>query len=389
MSSNFLLQTEIRMRHILMFLTLVLICTADGQAQPGAIKYYTTINQAELAICRKDLPTAFRYFQKAFEINPDKPFSRDLLNAYHCAMDLRRYDKAETYLQVLLSRGVNQWAVKSWIRKGLAGADLDSVDRWLAIYPNDTNKSDALSVQLRQMHDRDQATRRYFSKLNDGKYMVDSVYKIDQLNGDTLAMIFKKYGVPDEGRVGHLDGYPGGAVYGTVIHHYMGGYGAGLGSHILDTMLFKAIFTYDFHPVEFLKIFNSSEANVTKTPFKYRNYTLHTPVTIDYINLWVADSEQVFPQYLASEVESRMNKERAALGIESLDELRNKQAFSREAAAANAVYNKYALGNSFGAALDSDDPVKAAPYIAEFSKYKPKPAPPKTLPASKQSYHRR
>jgi hypothetical protein len=348
-------------------LTVLLFIEQKAAAQ-NALTYYRTINSAELAICNKDLPGAFELYEKAFRINPNKPFSRDLLNGYYCALDTRHYKAAEHYLKLLLQRGIRHWSLKHFVRAKYTGADLERINAWLATYPNDTNRSDQLYAQLQAIHLRDQATRAWFSEMNDGKYMVDSVHRMDKLHGDSLAMIFRKYGVPNELKCGLMNGNPLlGPAYYLVAYHYAGGYTAHLASHALDTFLFKAIFTYDFHPIEFIKIFAISEINVTGLPFRYKKYTLQLPMTIDYIYVW--ENEKAYPEYLPADVEKRMNAERAGIGLDSLDELRRKLDFAQRNKK-DSTYSKYFLDNSFGKALDAETYEQAKSEVEKFEQYK-------------------
>lgn len=302
-------------------LTAFLLCPR-ADAQSTAIEYYKTINKAELAICTKNLPAAAGYYKRAFQINPNKPFTKDLVNAFYCAMDVKDYAVAGMHIKRILSRGVNAESLK-WLRSNFRGADLDSVNLWLALFPNDTVKSGYMVTTIKEMHKRDQATRKYFSEKNDSNYMkADSVQKMNEETGRQLAALFKKYGVPNED-IGSLSYYLGeGPMFDVLALHYRGGYMSNRECHALDTFLFKAIFTYDYSPQNFAKFLFGAEMNVTKTPFKYDGYIFHVPNTIDCI--YVEEDSSVHPNYLAPNIETVANKERVSIGLETLSQLRQK-----------------------------------------------------------------
>jgi hypothetical protein len=346
-----------------------LLCTRLG-AQSSPIGYYQTINKAELAICAKNLPAAASYYTKAFQINPNKPFTKDLLNAFYCAMDTKDYPIARMHIRRILSRGVNGesiWMIKSRFQ----GANLDSLNQWLALFRNDSLKSGYVAATIKKMHWRDQTTRMYFSRINDGNYMKeDSVQKMDEETGRQLAALFKKYGVPNEDS-GSLSYYIAeGPMFDVLAMHYRGGYMSKRECHALDTFLFKAVFTYDYSAQNFAKFLYGAEMNVTKIPFTYGAYAFHVPITIDLI--YVAEDSSIHPNYLAPDIEAVVNKERASIGLETLSELRQKVLFKTSLSASDVVYNKYVLGDGIGAYLDAEDHQQADPYIAKYEEYKPR-----------------
>jgi len=357
------------MKRILLFIACFLLIQHGGFARKGPLDYYKTINRAELAICSKDLPAASKYYRRAFKINPEKPFSRDLLNAFYCAMDVKQYNDAGQYLKRLLSRGVESGALKFFILKKFSGTDLDSVSHWLAVFPNDTIKADYLSKLIRHMHNTDQETRRYFSKKNDGKYMVDSVYDMDERNGRRLFSIFNKNGVPNEEKVGSVDFRPlGGPSYELLAIHASGPDKNGKDIRLLDTLLFKAVLTYDYSPLSFSKLINRSAFKNGDGAFRYGNYQLHVPLTINCII--VEETGKVYPQYFSAAREREMDRERALIGLETLAELRRKVDFSTQAELANNGYARYSLVTGVGVYSVAETAEQAKAEIAEFSKHK-------------------
>lgn len=341
-----------------------------SRAQSSPFDYYRLTNAAELAICNKDLPAAAALYQKAFAINPGKAFTKDLLNAFYCAMDRKDYSIARQHLKRILGRGMSSDGT-TFLQSQFRDADCDSLSRWLAVFPNDTLKSAPLLTSIKRMQETDLATRRHFSELHNGNYMVDSVISMDERNGRALAVLFREYGVPNEdlGSIGY--NLNEGSSFQLLAVHHNGGYASTpkRASHELDTLLFNAIFTYDFHPQQFAQFLQRSEMSVSKAPFRHGDYSLSLPLAIPYIFVW--EDSSVHPQYLAPELEASGNRERASIGLETFAELRQKLFFSKAEELAGSPYQKYALTGGIGIVLDAEDHKQADKYIAEFELYKP------------------
>src|SRR5690606_30024751 len=181
-----------------LFIALISCYTFTAFSQEKYIQYYHAINQAELAICDSNFSQATQYYKQAFKINPDKPFTAHLLNAFHAAMDSKEYSIAEKYLAKVLSRGLSNDYIQEKILSPYKTAQQSVIKNIIAKHPNDTIRKHPLVQKLNDMVDWDQEVRGYYSKLNNGAYMVDSVYTVDSINAAELKNIFEKYGVPNE-----------------------------------------------------------------------------------------------------------------------------------------------------------------------------------------------
>ena len=348
---------------------LAVLFIGPSLANAGSLDYYREVNNAELAVCKKDLKTAYYFYKKAMSINPGKAFSKDLLNAFYCSLDIDSFTMAKDCIAKLLMRGVNSDIVYRLFWK-YEGRKKDSINHWIHSISNDTAHSNDAEIAIRKMIKSDQDVRRFFSERTNGAYMVDSVYRVDAMNAKELLDIFKRKGVMSESLVGN-DGNDiiSGPLYDMIVVHHVGAYIGGLPSHLFDTLLFKAIFSYDYHPERFAQLLNRSEFASNGTAFSYRTYSIHLPITIDCI--YVYENGAVYPQYLEPAKEKQINYERNLIGLESLDELRYKVVFQKAQDKINSKYCKYIFGTGVGLYEDAEWLKKAQPYIDKFQKYKP------------------
>lgn len=350
---------------------LLMLISTSPFAQIAALDYYRITNEAELAICRKDLPAAAALYRKAFTINPNKPFTKDLLNAFYCAMDRNDFPEAKRHLAQVLGRGINSEGLV-FLKTQFKAPARDSIGYWLGTLRNDTLKSSPMLTSIKRMQHEDLAMREHFGGFRTGNYMVDSVYDMDERNGNILAGLFRQYGVPNED-AGSVDyELNGGPAFFLLAHHHGGAWTANpkRESHALDTLLFKAIFTHDYHPQRFAQFLQHSEFGESKQSFRYGNYQLSPPIAVPYIFVW--EDSSIHPQYYTPEVEAKGNAQRRSIGLESFSELRRKLLFHKIEELAGSGFEKYALTDGISVVFDAEDLAQADKYIKEFELYKPK-----------------
>jgi hypothetical protein len=136
--------------------------------------------------------------------------------------------------------------------------------------------------------------------------------------------------------------------------------------HLLDTLLFKGIFSFDYHPREFARLIGK---DAFKEGFSYQSYRLHSPLTINEILIF--ETGTTYPQYLEPAKEQVMDRERATIGLESLADLRRKIDFCARNKS-DSQFGKYQVSaGGIGASFAAETYEEAKSYIAEFSKYKP------------------
>ncbi len=336
-------------------------------AQADPLEYYRLANKAELAICQQDFAKASELYKAAFKLNPNKPFSRDLMNAFFCAMDTKQYALAEPYIAKLLSRGIGDKYIFEKILSSYKDEQLKMIQGYLLKYKNDTARRDALHEKIRTMMVWDQAVREYYAKLYDGSYMVDSTYNVDYINAKQLLQLFKTYGVPNQDMLGNGGQGEYNPIsppdYDILIWHHNGGKFGKKPSHFFDTFLIKALYTWDYDP-RWLP--NALYESIDGQPFKFGSVTLNFPYNIDG-----AFYEGItYPEYLAPEVEKRMNEDRSTIGLESVDDMRAKIEAMTSGKRSETALLKYTLGvgMTLGDA-ESEEDLKA--WQKENQKYKP------------------
>ncbi|MBN9482431.1 MAG: hypothetical protein BGO70_17785 [Bacteroidetes bacterium 43-93] len=312
--------------------TIILFCICyihSATAQDARFfDYYRNTNLAELAICDSDFVKATEYYKAAFAINPKKSMYRDLTNAFFVAMDQAEYTLAEKYLAQLLQRGLDTESLEH-ITKAYSGDQWMYVSKMLAKHPNHRLDSDPLVKKLRKIYDRDQKVRDYFGNMNGGAYMVDSTYTMDLINSNELLKIFQTSGIPSESvlKFSHYD---------LIIYHNSGAALGGRPSHLFDTLLYKALFSFNFDPRDILL---TLEKYAPSPEFIYDTLTLHFP-----LNVRGAEYQHVrYAGFWDEASEKRINEDRAKIGLESLDDVRRKIELENKGNDKNSIFHKYWL----------------------------------------------
>jgi len=106
------------MKTYLFTIILFFVCYIHSATAQDArfFDYYRNTNLAELAICDSDFVKATEYYKAAFKANPDKPFSRDVRNAFYAALDSRLYTLAEKYFAQIRRIGVDNSVFEKFLR---------------------------------------------------------------------------------------------------------------------------------------------------------------------------------------------------------------------------------------------------------------------------------
>src|SRR5215217_1132878 len=147
------------------YLLLTLMLCSPLQLYAGradALLYYSLINKAELAICDTDINAGYNFYQQAFAVNKQKPFSKDLMNAFHCAMDTRHYTEAEQYLAVLLLRGMTTSILNACIYSYYTGDQLQRIRAFLQRHRNDMIKTGEAAVMIDRLTGEANALRKLY-----------------------------------------------------------------------------------------------------------------------------------------------------------------------------------------------------------------------------------
>jgi hypothetical protein len=307
-------------------------------------EYYKKVNLAELAICDSNFTDANKYYAEAFSINGRKAFYKDMINAFHSAMDSKEYDLAEKYLSQLLQRGLDS-EMEAGLKSGYMGENVTRLYYMFKRHHNniDKVKNDPLTKKLKSMVDWDQGVREYYSRLYDGDYMVDSTYAVDVMNAKQLLRMLKEKGLPNEAIADETD-------YGIIILHNTGMGDGSWRYNVFDTLLYKGVLSFDYDVRNFA---TTVENNVLHHSFKYGDLNLGFPLTLMGCQLQFHGKRYL--ECYDDTSEARINKERAKIGLESLADLRKKMNAYNAGLDYHSYLHKYSLTSSMTVRVAMDE----------------------------------
>ncbi len=356
------------MRHLILTVFFVII-SGPLHAQRNAIDYYGITNEAELAICRKDLPAAAALYSKAFAINPDKPFTTDLLNAYYCAMDLEDYPTARQHIGTILRRGVSSKSIGMlWVNHSVA--QWDSIQHWLQIFKNDTLSVHA-SIQKIRALDSTNWSEKFWAGVRYPRGPFPEKLRrrlqiMDQRHAKKLARLLREHGVPNEadGVTNHLiDGPPVFQRLAKVVVSESRSFGYGL-----DTLLFEAVLRYEYAPQDFLRLLDAIEQSHNAVPLRYGGYQFSQRFTETLI--MVRSDSSLYPIWAGVGDKTHLiDSQRRAIGLETHAELYAKLHFKNTERAALTRYGKYLFGITGNVWLTYDSRNDASEEIRKFELY--------------------
>lgn len=329
------------MKNTLLLFLCSLAGTVHASAQKDtALKYYNLCNKAELAICDSNIADAYQYYKQAFVVNTQKPFSQDLLNAFHCAIDLGYYDDAKQYLRRMLYRGVKQQYLKSQIYQFYTGKVLDSIQTFVALYPNDSNKQNAYALKMRELVGKDQGIRFYYIKKGIVAHMGDSVIQLDKAVSNELYQYFLVHGLKNADTIGHFGGEINNDLpYDVIVLHQIQAAARGTVAQLpYDDILYPGIFTYDYPPRYFLSKFFAGE----KQSFldKYPELKDLRGLNGAYYN------DTLFIETIAPEDIPAIDEAYARMGLPKYQESVKKVAFRNSCVLLGGKFSKYTVQNT-------------------------------------------
>ena len=339
-------------------LWLVCLLITFKSAVYGQIKftdYYVSVNKAELAICDSNFNLANKFYREAFGISKGKSFNRDLTNAFLSAMDSKEYTLAEEYFSGLKKKGIDSSAVK----KILANYQGDALDRLKSFINKQTDtkytsKYPAIK-QIKELVNWDQGVRAYYSKLYEGDYMVDSVYRADSIIAQRLMQIFNKNGFPDENTLNEC---------AVIILHNQGSYSL---PHFFDSILYKAVRNFDVDARKFVYLIEKAHLRYS---FEYEDLKLNFPVSINGA-CYYKDEENVYLEYYDDSSEQIIDAERQKIGLEPLDDFRKKNDTKNRVQKTKSILTKYTIGAPYMKIGVAENEDKLAEWLAQNGKNAP------------------
>src|SRR5690606_30868053 len=213
--------------------------------------------------------------------------SNDLYNAFHCAMDEKRYDLAQKYLYKNMDRGFQL----ELITKYYSGEDLKVLDSIIKLHiPDKSLFNQALSLKIKKLSEWDSGVRKHSLESRPaGNYMTDSVYRIDQIITDSLFSLFTRHGaIPNQDVIGNTRNDPRVSPnYTIIILHHVLSINAGHRNDVFDTLAIKGIFEFNYHPKWFAGDFGQRANPMHKdSTVTYNDLTVKFPLRIPINRLW-------------------------------------------------------------------------------------------------------
>jgi hypothetical protein len=293
-------------------------------------RYNRSIAKAEIAIVNHDLKNGLKLYDNAIQVSGGKAFGRDLVHAFHCAMDCGAYPKAQTYLNTLLRRGMCREFIDLNLLHWYSRADSVRIEHWLEQTPNDTIKTSALAREINRLLDTDQANRHYANAHYNDAHIQDSANREDSLIARHLYNMFVQKGIPRVEEIGYLGLNPlAQPNYWIIVLHNVQGFEGYTESHLFDTLLYKGVSDWAISLSDYLQLMsNSSYAYKTPFYFQYGGDTLYRPYTINKLQYGMSeDTTQYFLQKYSLATEKRMNAFRTKYGLDDLGATRKKWDF--------------------------------------------------------------
>lgn len=293
----------------------LLILAVQARAQPNA-SYLATINEAELLITDSLYAEALAKYKQAFKIKPTAS-ANAYYNAAVCATLVGQKKDALAYLTQLSCKGIAFQEVEN----AEVFAPLKSTKEWVRFsraYHSSAKKCASKINQsyrdtLLAMVSSDQYYHKIRAELASSKSDIallaaytDSIRYITNRNTDAFLKLVARKGFPSEATVGATK--PDGAVFYNILLRHAVQQGR---KDILPVLL-EAVQQGDLTP----HIYAYHAEFGTKN--KYGTTVLRG----------TAEGTQALP--FSPELEEAINKERSALGMETLADLRKKAAFSAQ-----------------------------------------------------------
>lgn len=309
---------------VLILVNLIAAHTNYSLGQSNYIAYSNYINKAELFITENKFSDALVYYDSARFVK-SIPFARDAYNAAVCAASIKNDDKCYFYLKVLIDKGVSLKHMQSvdllnYFLKTKKGKQL--IDY--------TKHNDArYNKRLRSIIDSLEAADQFF-RSKEGKYVVyiDTIKKIDASNAFFLVKFIEKYGFPSEEMIGIKDDSLSLQLpYYAIVMHQQNGSPSSVMN--FSEILTKALKNSEIEPHIATELIDRSDGtdkygteaygltkyvldSATSVKTQYSNpVQVYNSIKWGYVN--------INPDYI-----SKINKERNAIGLGTIEEGRKK-----------------------------------------------------------------
>ncbi|WP_345157023.1 hypothetical protein [Pontibacter saemangeumensis] len=278
--------------------------------------YHPLINVAELNIVRGEYADALSAYKQAFASVPT-PFARDYYNAAVSAVQLQDEKQAFGYLEQLVLKGVSL----PYLERQQVFDSLRTTKAWKKFerqYPKNRSKfEETLNKELRADLDELYARDAYF-RLAEGGLRVhgDTIRKIETANVENLLAWIEEYGYPGEQLIGVADTLEQLPRFSIVIQRQT-----------------KARKGYDFTEILTKAV---KEGRLAPQPVAYlldqqAGKGLYGSKAFVTVNCTRCKEQEKPQRYLVEKMSEeeleRINKRRAPLGLEPLDDYKKKVLF--------------------------------------------------------------
>lgn len=275
--------------------------------------YYSVINQAELLLISEQHDKALAQYYAAFK-NVPTPFARDIFNAAVCATLTGDYESAFKLLDQLIVKGTDITFIKSME----VFSALVNDSRW-EIFVNNYPRNrkiylQTINVPLRKELEWMAALDQHFRLKDNGMAVYqDTIAQIDKNNIDRFNGIIEKFGFPGEDLIG-VENPASAPPYHTILNHLCHKASMGMG---------KGIAEINFPLQEFVKFGKLS-------PYRFANFIDQQgkPVYGNTVFYRLDNSPELRVLVLGEKGLKKINKNRASVGLESLEDYQKKVLFA-------------------------------------------------------------
>jgi hypothetical protein len=207
------------MKRLLTILFILNLASCFYAQNVNYVKYYKTINRAELKIVDSLYHDALMVYDSAFSMVP-KPFGKDYHNAALCAILASSYDKAFVYLDKLMEKGVDMEYFNKDIFAPLRNNPgwTDFSKKYDAKHEEIMKSFDLkLRKELETMQNRDQAMD--WLRMSNVEQYRDSFAILVYKNMERINEIINTKGFPDENKFGVIGLPHGNPVWIPFLHY--------------------------------------------------------------------------------------------------------------------------------------------------------------------------
>ncbi|MDX5418494.1 MAG: hypothetical protein LPK09_04700 [Hymenobacteraceae bacterium] len=324
------MQFQLRSRFTQIFipalLFMFLLCLGNkAQANADYVKaYHPHINKAESFIMAQDYKGALESYQQAFGAVPHA-FARDYYNAAVCATLTENQKQAIDYLEKLVDTGLSL----EYLEQQEALAPLREHKVWKKFvkkYPKRRKEfREKTNIDLRADLDELWARDQYFRQAKGGlKAHGDTLRKIEAQNVKMLLAWISKYGYPGEKLIGIPDTLEQLPRFSIVIQRQT----TARNGFDFTTVLTQAVHEGKLDPHAAAYLIDQQQGKNLYRSKVLAKVSCNKPKECEEDEELEGIANRYLTHKISEEEEQRVNALRAALGLESIADYRNKMRYA-------------------------------------------------------------